>query len=206
MEAMWTRFLPAYVALRDLLADGRLGPPLVVEADFGFRMPVDPVHRLFDLGLGGGAMLDLGIYPLQLCSLVLGPPDAIAVEGVVGTTGVDEIVAAVLHHPGGGLGVVKAAIRVGLSCRARISCADGWVDIPPFMHCPQHLRIDGASGARRIEAGFEGDGLRFQVHEVHRCLAAGETESIVMPLDESLQIASTLDTVRRRLGVVYPGE
>ena len=74
------------------------------------------------------------------------------------------------------------------------------------MHCPQHLRIDGATGARRIEAGFEGDGLRFQVHEVHRCLAAGETESTVMPLDESMQIASTLDTVRRRLGVVYPGE
>src|SRR5690606_11576497 len=122
MEAMWTRFLPAYGALRDLLAAGAVGTPLVVEADFGFRRPLDPAHRLFDRALGGGALLDLGIYALQLASLVLGPPERVAAaQAHLGRTGVDEQVAAVLHHPGGGLAVVKAAIRVALSCTARIS-------------------------------------------------------------------------------------
>ena len=206
MEAMWTRFLPAYVALRDLLAEGRLGEPLVVEADFGFRVQVIPDHRLFDRALGGGATLDLGVYPVQLCSLVLGTPDGVTASGSVGTTGVDELVAAALHHPGGQLGVVKAAIRVSLSCTARISCADGWIDIPAFMHRPSYLVVNGSSGAQRIDAEFDGEGLRFQVHEVHRCLAAGLTESAVMPLDETLQIASTLDAIRAPLGVTYPGE
>ncbi len=76
MEALWSRFLPAYRVVADLLRNGRIGEPLVVEADFGFRVPLMPEHRLFDLAQGGGALLDLGIYPLQLCSMVLGPPDA----------------------------------------------------------------------------------------------------------------------------------
>ena len=129
MEAIWSRFLPAYRSLVDVIGHGRIGEPLLVEADFGFRRPVDPDHRLFDVELGGGALLDLGIYPIQLCSLVLGPPEHVVADGVVGETGVDEVVAAVLHHPGAKLGVVKAAIRVSMTCTARISGTDG-VDRP----------------------------------------------------------------------------
>jgi predicted dehydrogenase len=199
MEAMWTRFLPAYRLLAELLAQGRIGEPLLVEADFGFRMPVLPDHRLFDRRLGGGALLDLGIYPLQLASLVLGAPDSIVATGHVGETGVDEQVAAVLHHPGGALAVVKAAIRAPLACTGRIAGTDGVVELPAFMHCPQHLVVDGEV----VPAPFEGEGMRFQVEEVHRCLAAGEPESGVMPLDESLRLATTMDEVRRQVGVVY---
>lgn len=206
MEAMWSRFLPAYRVLADVLASGRVGTPLVVEADFGFRRPVAPEHRLFDRGLGGGALLDLGVYPVQLCSLVFGAPDRVVAAGVVGETGVDEQVAAVLHHPGGGLGVAKAAIRVSLACTARISGTEGWVELPAFMHCPDAIGVGGPGGVERIEAPFEGDGLRFEVEEVHRCLAAGLAESPAMPLDESVAIAGTLDAVRRQLGVVYPGD
>jgi predicted dehydrogenase len=204
MEAMWSRFLPAYRALADVLADGRIGDPLLVEADFGFRMPVMPEHRLFDRALGGGALLDLGVYPLQLCSLVLGTPDRIVADGVVGSTGVDEQVAAVLHHPGGRLGVVKAGIRVSLACRARISGTDGWIDLPSFMHCPDAITVHGPGGAERIDATFDGDGLRFQIAHVHECLAAGRRESPVMSLDETLAIAATLDAIRAQVGVVYP--
>jgi predicted dehydrogenase len=199
MAAMWTRFLPAYRLLADLLAEDRIGTPLVVEADFGFRMPVLPEHRLFDRRLGGGALLDLGIYPLQLASLVLGPPDAIVASAHVGETGVDEQVAAVLHHAGGGLAVVQAAIRAPLACTGRIAGTDGAIELPAFMHCPQHLVVDGEV----LPAPFEGEGMRFQVEEVHRCLAAGEPESGVMPLDESLRLATTMDEVRRQVGVVY---
>jgi predicted dehydrogenase len=206
MEAMWSRFLPAYATLRDVLAEGTLGTPLVVEADFGFRRPLDPAHRLFDPALGGGALLDLGIYPLQLASLVLGPPDDVVARGHLGRTGVDEHVAAVLHHPSGGLAVIKAAVRVALSCGARVSGSRGWVELPPFMHAPDHLVVGTAAGAERIDCGWEGEGLRFQAEEVHRCLRAGVVESPLMPLDETLSLAGTLDAVRAQIGLVYPDE
>jgi predicted dehydrogenase len=210
MEAMWSRFLPAYRALAGVLGERRIGEPLLVEADFGFRLPVMPEHRLFAPHLGGGALLDLGIYPIQLCSLVLGAPDRVVADGAVGETGVDEQVAAVLHHAGGALGVVKAAIRVSMACAARISGSDGWIDLPPFMHCPDSISVGGPSagphGPHRIDGAYEGDGLRFQIDEVHRCLAGGLTESPVMPLDESVTIAGTLDAVRAELGISYPGE
>jgi predicted dehydrogenase len=215
MEAMWTRFLPAYRRLRELLDDRRIGEPLVVEADFGFRVPVNPQHRLFDLALGGGALLDLGIYPIQLCAFVLGTPERVRADGVVGETGADEVVTGLLHHSGGRLGVVKAATRVALSCTARISGSDGWIGLPAPMHHPTALTIGGPGGPgaggaiggiEQVDAAFEGVGLRFQVEEVHRCLAAGQTESPVMPLDESIALLGVLDDMRAQLGVVYPGE
>jgi predicted dehydrogenase len=202
MEAVWSRFLPAYRTLTDLVAAGRIGEPLVVESDFGFRRPVEPDHRLFDPELGGGSVLDLGIYPLQLCRLVLGEPDDVRATGEVGETGVDEVMAAVLHHRGGTLGVVKSAIRVPLSCTARISGSEGAIDLPAFMHCPLHLVVNGEV----VDTGFEGEGLRFQVEEVHRCLRDGRRESDRMPWSESLGLAATMDEIRRQLGVVYPHE
>jgi len=206
MEAMWTRFLPSYRVLSDVLEEGRIGDPLLVEADFGFRSPIDPTNRHFDLEQGGGALLDLGIYPVQLCFLVLGPPDAVVAEGHVGETGVDEQVAAVMRHDRGTLGVVKAAIRTPMACTARIGGTDGTIDLPAFMHCPDHITVRDPSGEERIDAPWEGQGLRFQVDEVHRCLDAGLLESPRMPLDESVAIAETLDAIRAQIGVRYPGE
>ena len=206
MEAIWSRYLPSYRAIVDVLGAGRIGEPLLVEADFGFRRPIDPEHRLFRLDLGGGGLLDLGIYPLQLCSLVLGYPEHAAAEGVIGETGVDEQVAAVLRHPGGGLGVIKAGLRVGMTCTARISGTEGSIDIPALMHCPNAITVNTVAGSERIDCSYEGNGLRFEIEEVHRCLAAGETESPTMPLDESIVLATTLDSIRDQIGLVYPGE
>jgi predicted dehydrogenase len=206
MEAIWSRFLPSYVALDDVLAEGRIGEPLFVEADFGFRAAVDPAARHFDLALGGGGLLDLGIYPLQLSTLVLGPPDRIAADGVIGTTGVDEQVAAVLHHPGDRMSVVKAALRVPMACTARIAGTDGWIGLPAFMHCPTWIDVGTLGTVERIDAPFEGDGLRFEVVEVHRCINDGLKESPAMSLDESVAIAGILDTIRAQIGLVFPGE
>src|SRR6478609_1482022 len=158
-------------------------------------MPVMPDHRLFDRTLGGGALLDVGIYPVQLCSLVLGTPDRVAASGRIGVTGVDEVVGAVLHHREGDLGVVKAAIRANLANTARITGSSGWIELPAFMHCPDHLVVGTAAGSERIDASFEGAGFRFAIEEVHRCLAEGRPESALMPVDESLAIATTLDAV-----------
>jgi predicted dehydrogenase len=206
MEAIWSRFLPAYRALADVLAAGRIGEPLLVEADFGFRAPVRPEGRHFDRALGGGALLDLGIYPIQLCSFVLGPPDRVTADGVIGTTGVDEQVVAVLHHPGGALGVGKAAIRVAMTCRARISGTDGAIELPAFMHCPDHIVVSAGGATETIDGSYEGDGLQFEIAAAQACIEEGRTESEVMPLDESISLARTLDLVRAQIGLVYPGE
>jgi predicted dehydrogenase len=206
MEAIWSRYLPAYRSLVDVIGEGRIGEPLLVEADFGFRRPLEPDHRLFDRALGGGALLDLGIYPIQLCSLVLGSPEHVVADGIVGVTGVDEVNAAVMRYSGERLGVVKSAIRVGMSCTARISGTDGWIDLPMLMHCPNFLTVTTSAGSERIDGSYEGNGLRFEIEEVHRCLSDGLVESPIMPLDETLDLAATLDAIRAQVGVVYPGE
>jgi predicted dehydrogenase len=206
MEAIWSRFLPAYRALVDVVRSGRIGEPLLVEADFGFRRPMEPDHRLFRADLGGGGLLDLGIYPLQLCTLLLGPVEHVAAEGVIGETGVDEQVAAVLRHRAGGLGVMKAALRVNLTCSARVSGTEGVLEIPALMHCPNSFRVLTPAGIDDVDASYEGNGLRFEIDEVNRCLAEGKTESDVMSLDETLALARTLDDIRRQIGLAFPGE
>ncbi|HEX8803136.1 MAG TPA: Gfo/Idh/MocA family oxidoreductase [Acidimicrobiales bacterium] len=204
MEAMWSRFLPAYRALRSLIGDGRVGEPLVVEADFGFVLPPDPTHRLFDPALGGGALLDLGVYPVQLASLVLGPPDVVRAAGRLGRTGVDEHVAAVLGHPGGAVAVAKAALDAPLSCTARVTGSDGWIALPAFMHCPGSLTLQDPHGREQLELPVDGEGLSYEAGEVARCLELGLTESPDMPLDESVRIAGTLDAIRAEIGLTYP--
>ena len=199
MEALWSRFLPGYRILRDVLDEGRIGTPLVAEADFGFVAPVDPTHRLFAPELGGGALLDLGIYAVHLCSWALGEVEDVAARGVIGSTDVDEIVTGLLRHRDGGLGVVKAAVRASLSCTARISGSDGWIAVPAFMHCPTELTVAGGGRVETIDASFTGDGLRFEIDEVHRCLAAGRVESDVMPLAASLAQLRVLDAIRAQI-------
>jgi len=206
MEAMWSRFLPAYRTMLEALHSGIIGEPLLVESDFGFRAPLDPAGRLFDLRLGGGALLDVGIYPIQLCMLVLGPVDRVTADGVLGDTGADEQVAAILRHAGGRLGVVKAATRLELACTARISGTEGAIELPSRAHCPQAYRVITPAGVETVDCAFAGNGLRFEAAEVHRCIAAGLTESSIMPLDATVALATVLDSIRRILGVGYPGE
>ena len=203
MEAMWSRFLPAYRHLVDVLGEGRIGEPILVEADFGWRREVDPEHRLFRRDLGGGGLLDLGIYPLQLASLVLGIPRSVAARGVIGETGVDELVAAVTEHPNGGIAVSKASLRVGMTCAARIAGTVGVIDIPALMHCPESITVSVLGEVERLDGSYEGSGMRFEVEEVHRCLADGRLESDVMPLDETLALMGILDEVRAQIGLDF---
>ncbi len=208
MEAIWSRFLPTYVRLRELLHQGAIGEPRMVEADFGFRLPeVDPDHRLFDPDRAGGGLLDLGIYPVQLASMVLGTPNHVGAAGHIGTTGVDEQVAMVLGHDDGALAVLHAAIRTSTSCGARISGTEGHIVIPAFMHVPQALILDnGVGDGERLDLPMDGNGYHYQVQEVHDCLRSGRIQSDILPLDESLAMMGTLDQIRAEIGLVYPGE
>ena len=207
MEAIWSRFLPAYTRIVELIGEGRIGEPLQVDAEFGFRTPVDGAHRLFDLAQGGGGLLDLGVYPLQLCTLVLGPVERVAATAHVGSTGVDEQTIVLLQHDRGGIGVAKAALRVWLSCRARISGTEAAIELPTMMHVPQSLKVV-APGAKSetIDCSFEGNGFEFQIAEVHRLLEAGALESPTMPHSESLALATIMDEARSQIGLRYPGE
>jgi predicted dehydrogenase len=207
MEALWSRFLPSYVALRDLLDNGEIGTPITVDADFGFVVPFDPEHRLFVNALGGGALLDLGIYPLQLAVGVLGPADSISAAGYVGETDVDETVDVVLHHAAGGLSLSRASIRFDLPNVAHIVGTDGHIELPASMHHPQQVIVHaGRRGERILDGSFEGNGLRFQATEVHRCLRAGARESPAMPLEETRRLAAIMTEARSQIGVRYPDD
>ena len=147
MEAIWSRFLPGYVELRRLVRSGRIGELKIVEASLGFRAPLVPGNRLFALELGGGALLDVGLYPVQLAHMLLGPPDQVTAAAEIGETGVDEQIAVVMAYADGPLAVAMAAIRTNLPSTARINGTDGVIDVPAMMHHPAYLEVRD-TGAR----------------------------------------------------------
>ena len=206
MEALWSRFLPAYRALADVLAAGTIGRPRRVEADFCFRLPDDVVldHRLADPARGGGALLDLGIYPLNLAVLVLGEPDRVAAVGTLTDRGVDEQVAVSLGFPDGATAQLTAGFRIRGTCAARIAGDEGSVVIEPMMHAPTRLQVEHGGTEEVIEV--DPPSLAHQVPEVHAAVRAGRTQSEVVPWSASLALAGTLDEVRRQIGLRYPGE
>ncbi|MGF7234617.1 MAG: Gfo/Idh/MocA family protein [Frankia sp.] len=213
MEAMWSRFLPSYVKLRELVAAGAIGTVLTVEGDFGFRMPVTPTHRLFDPALGGGALLDLGVYPVSLASMLLGEPDRLAAFGQLGETGVDEHVAVLTGYDSDAVAVAVASLRAGLACAGRVTGTEGSIELPAFMHCPDELVLHGPGGTERLhlpaardseDDETAGGGLHHEVRHVHDRLRAGHLDSDVMPLDESVSVMRTLDAARAQLGLRYP--
>jgi predicted dehydrogenase len=206
MEAIWSRFLPAYVELRRLVAGGAIGDVRLVEASFGFAAPFDSQHRLFDLSLGGGALLDVGLYPVQLAHMLLGPPDDVRGVAHLGPTGADEQSAVLLHYADGPLAVVLASITTAYACTARVSGTKGAIDLPPRFHCPAFLDLRVGTTTTRLEVPYDRNGLHYEAEEVHRCLRAGDAESVVMPLADSCAIARTLDRAREQIGLRYPGE
>lgn len=206
MEAMWTRFLPPYRLLESLLGDDAIGRPMLVESDFGFAVPREPGHRLWDPTLAGGSLLDLGVYPLQLASFVLGAPQRVVASGVIGSAGVDEFVAAITTHADGAVGVSKSSITTGMGCTARIAGPSGVIELPGFMHCPKSVSVIGLGSRHVHDTAWPGGGLQFEAVEVHRCLAAGLRQSPVMPHAETLSLMNTLDAVRDQIGLTFPGE
>ncbi|MET7896599.1 Gfo/Idh/MocA family protein [Streptomyces mirabilis] len=212
MEAMWSRFLPAYVKIRELLSEGAIGEVQSVEADFGFRFPADPTHRLFDRALGGGALLDLGVYPVSLASMVLGTPDRLTAYGTLGETGVDEHTAVLSGYSGGAVALTQCSLRAPLSSTARITGTEGHIELPFMMHCPDELTVRTRDTTERLSlhAARDGDdddtaggGMHHQARHVQERLLAGESESDIMPLDETVAIMRTLDSAREQIGVRY---
>jgi predicted dehydrogenase len=194
MEAMWTRFLPHVRHVRELLP--RLGDVVTVTADHGQWFAEDPAFRLFSPELGGGALLDLGIYPVSFASMVLGAPERVAAMATPAFTGVDAQMSMLFGYASGAQAVLSCTLRAASPTTASIVGTDARIEIEGPFYAPASFTLIPREGERtRHEYADEGRGLRHQADEVALLLAAGETESPLMPLDETVSIMATMDEV-----------
>jgi predicted dehydrogenase len=205
MEAMWVRFLPAVAHLRKLLAEGILGEPVWMQASFHIDAVVDPADRLFDSGLGGGALLDLGIYPVSFSSMVFGLPREMMSSARIGATGVDTQFSAIFEYASGARAQVSAGFGGYFQDEIVIQGSKAQVRIPSGWRIDR-FTVEIGKRAQLFKFPVKGRGYGYQAEEVHRCLNAGELESSVMPLDESLAIMGILDALRSQWRMTYPGE
>jgi predicted dehydrogenase len=197
MEAMWTRFLPHVLQIRRLLAEGALGEIVTVTADHGQWFAEDRGFRLFAPELGGGALLDLGIYPVSFASMVLGAPDRVVALADPAFTGVDAQTSILLGHPHGAHAVLTCTLSAKSPTRAAIIGTEARIEIEGDFYAPSPFTLIPRDGEpQRFEAPQELRGLRHEADEVARCLGDGLLESPAMPLDETVAIMRTMDAVR----------
>ncbi|MFS0880390.1 Gfo/Idh/MocA family protein [Metabacillus niabensis] len=207
MEGMWTRFLPPIRKVNEWLQAGKIGEVGLVKADFGFRMDWDPKHRLLNPDLGGGALLDAGIYPVSFASMIFGSkPEKILSTAYIGETGVDEQFSIILSYPSGKMASLNGAVRLGLTNEAYIFGTNGYIHIPSFLNAKTATLHVSNEEAIHYTDERKSHGYTFEAEEVGRCLLDGLTESITIPLEESIGIMKILDTIRGQWGLKYPFE
>lgn len=208
MEAMWTRYLPHMVRIREIIAEGTLGEIRVVSADHTQRISTDPAHRLNALELGGGALLDLGIYPISFAVDVLGLPESVSAVARLSDAGSDAEVATLFVHPGGALSTTVSSSRGAGANTAQIVGTEARIEIDRVWYTPTSFRVVSPDGdvLEEFDGTVDGRGMQFQAEAAERFVAAGALSSDVLPIDETVAIMGVLDEVRRQIGVVYPGE
>ena len=207
MEGMWTRFFPLMEEVRRLLSEGAIGEVRMLNVDFGFMADLDPASRLFDRKLGGGSLLDVGVYCVSFASMVLGRPSGFVGLPHLGETGVDEQASVVLEHEGGRLANLSIGVRTNTPQEATIMGTEAYIRIHAPWWRPQSMTISRPGTEDEIvEAPVSGNGFNYEAAEVMRCLEAGKMESDVMPLDETLSVLKTMDGIRAEWGLRYPGE
>ncbi len=218
MEAMWTRFLPIYETIGSWIDQGRIGEVRRLSASFGFAKPFDADDRVFSADLAGGSVLDVGIYPLALAQwLFRSAPETLSAVGVVGESGVDEHVAVVARYPANGRGdgdpegrpglaQLGSAVSVELGRDAVINGSRGRIEIPRFWAAQTARLIPEGSEADMVTVPHPANGFEYEIREVMDCVTEGRTESTVMPLADSIELAGLCDEIRRQVGVRYPFE
>ncbi|WP_405375299.1 MULTISPECIES: Gfo/Idh/MocA family protein [unclassified Microbacterium] len=206
MEAMWTRYLPHMARIRELIADGAIGEVRALSADHTQSLPTDPAHRLNALGLGGGALLDLGIYPVSFAWDILGAPTEVRAVGRLGETGADTEAAISLRHESGAVSSLLTSSRAVGPNTAEIIGTKGRISIDAVWYTPTSFRLHAGDGTvvEEFRSEVPGRGMHFQASYAEKLIEAGATDSDLLPLDESVAIMSTLDEIRAQLGVVYP--
>jgi predicted dehydrogenase len=204
MEAMWTRFQPAVVRARELIAQGAIGSLVSVQADLGLATEFDPTDRLFAPELGGGSLRDLGVYVVAFAQMVLGTPQSVSVVGALVPSGVEGTTTLLLGWEDGRSATLTTSLNSPMPGNARIFGSEGWLELPPRFHHPTRLVLH-RPGAEPVEETHPplGGGYSHELVEVTQCVRAGETESKVMPLDDTVAVMSVLEQAARQLGVSW---
>ncbi|WP_168583570.1 Gfo/Idh/MocA family protein [Gephyromycinifex aptenodytis] len=205
MEAMWLRTQPIVREVCKLVGEGEIGDLVSVNADFSVIRDPDPTSRLFDIDNGGGALLDLGVYPAHLVWPLLGRPDSVQVMGTLASTGADHVVAMQWGYETGAFAQLSCTFAGHSPGRAVISGRSGWITIEPhYAKSPEHAVIFSGGKTRTIT--LPSRGYQHQVEEVGRCLRAGLTQSPLVPLSDTIGVLEVMDCARSELGVRYPQE
>lgn len=208
MEAMWTRFQPLIVRMRELLADGAIGEARHLQADLGVDRAFVATDRLFDPAQGGGAMLDLGVYVVSFAQMLFGAPTKVVAQGSrFAETGVDAEAALLLEHPGERRSSLLASLRNATPGQARVLGTKGHIDVLPRFHHPTEMVLQRAGKEpERISLPPLGAGYAHELIEVTECVRAGRLESAVMPLADTLAVQRVLNEACEQLGVRHTEE
>lgn len=208
MEAMWTRYLPHMARIREIIAAGTLGEIRAVSADHTQLLPSDPTHRLNALELGGGALLDLGIYPISFVWDILGAPTGIQAVARLIETGADAEVATVMTHASGAVSTTLSSSRAAGPNVASIIGTQARIDIDTVWYTPTTFRVVLPDGkvAEEYASEVDGRGMQFQALAAERLVGEGNTAGDILPVAESVAIMGTLDEIRAQIGVRYPSE
>jgi predicted dehydrogenase len=208
MEAMWTRYLPHMHRVRELVRAGAVGDVRTVFADHTQKISSDPAHRLNALELGGGALLDLGIYPISFAWDILGAPTTISAQARLSETGADTEVATIFTHASGAVSTTTTSSRAAGPNTAHIVGDEARIDIDHVFYSPTTFRLTRPDGevAEVFESRVDGRGMQFQALAAERFVAEGRTDSDILPLDETVAIMHALDAIRVQIGVKYPQE
>lgn len=206
MEAMWMYFIPSIQKTQELVRRGVLGEVRMVRADFAFQADLAPGGRLTNPALGGGALLDIGIYPLALAQIVFAsPPESVTSAAHFSDTGVDLQSGIVMQYDGGACAVLSCSLETSMPQEAVIAGTKGTLRIPnEFYHSDALILCrDGAEEVMTFDR--RGIGYYWEAEEVGRCIRQGQRESSVFPHRESLALMDTMDRIRDLWGLTYPG-
>jgi predicted dehydrogenase len=204
MEALWSRFMPGIEKALELVQSGAIGKVVSVKADFGFKAPFSPESRLFDKALGGGALLDIGIYPLFLSYLILGRPTTIKASATFGSTDVDEQCGMVMTYANGAMAFLDSTLQAKTDCIGLIQGETGQIRIHGRFHETMGLSLIPAEGEpTEFDFTRTTHGYDYEARHVMQCLVEGRTESPLWSLDDSLNLIGLLDAIRAEAGIVY---
>lgn len=207
MEAMWTRFIPAAIRLKELTEDKVIGDIQYLFAGGAILPDFDPDFYVFRKELGGGVLLDAGVYLVSLASWLLGIPDNIQSAAKLSRRGVDDHDALLLEYDSGAIASLYVSMRTKSRPDITILGSKGKIYVHPPLFCPSKIILSLFDAeATEITLPFESNGYQFEIMEVNRCLREGKTESGVMPLDETLAIMRIMDEIREQIGLKYPME
>jgi predicted dehydrogenase len=202
MEAMWTRFQPAVVRMRELIADGAIGEVRAVQGELGVNAPTDPLDRYYNIAIGGGALFDLTVYPISFAQMVLGTPDTVAAHGTLDQNGVDVEEAVLLGWADGRTASLFTSLRCATPGQMRIFGTGGWIDLLPRFHHPDTFVLHRTGhDAEQVTVPHVGGGYAHELREVTDGVLAGRTQSEVMPLADTIAVQDVMGSVADQLGM-----